>query len=91
MKKAVRLYISGLLSSLFYKQFITKHATQYGIVGFMRKREDDGKMEIFIQGESTAVDAMVAVCKRGPTHAKIYDVKEQVERWQDDMKEFKLM
>jgi len=68
-----------------------QHAKQYGIVGFMRKREDDGKMEIFIQGESKSVDAMVAVCKRGPTHAKIYEVKEQPERWQDDMKEFKLL
>lgn len=91
MRKAVRLYITGLLSSLFYKQFITKHATHYGIAGFMRKREDDGKIEIFIQGEATAVDAMVDVCKRGPTHAKIYDVKEQAERWQEGMKEFKLM
>ncbi|MBM3230188.1 acylphosphatase [Candidatus Pacearchaeota archaeon] len=91
MRKAVRLYISGLLSSMFYKNFIMQHAKQYGIVGFMRKREDDGKMEIFIQGESKSVDAMVAVCKRGPTHAKIYEVKEQPERWQDDMKEFKLL
>ncbi len=68
-----------------------QHATQYGIYGFMRKREDDGKIEIFIQGEDASVNAMVEACKRGPKHAKIYDVKEQEERWQEGMKEFKLI
>jgi acylphosphatase len=91
MKKAVRLYITGLLSSLFYKQFILQHAKQYNVKGFMRKREDDGRIELFIQGEHEAVSAMVDVCKRGPKHAKIYDVKEQAERWQEDMTEFKLL
>jgi acylphosphatase len=91
MKKAVRLYITGLLSSLFYKQFILQHAKQYNVKGFMRKREDDGRIEMFIQGESAGVDAMLTACKQGPKYAKIYKVEEQAERWQDDIRDFKLL
>ena len=90
MRKAVRLHINGLLQSMFYRQFIKQHADQYAVFGFLRKLES-GIIEIFIQGETSAVDAMVAVCKRGPKYAKVYEVKEKEERWQDDIKDFKIM
>lgn len=91
MKKAVRLYLTGLLTSMFFKQFVKQNAEQYKILGFMRKREDDGRIEMFIQGESAGVDAMLAACKQGPKYAKIYKVEEQAERWQDDIRDFKLL
>lgn len=91
MKKAVRLYLTGLLTSMFFKQFVKQHAAQYNVTGFMRKRADDGRIEIFMQGESAGVDAMLTACKQGPKYAKIYKAEELPERWQDDIKEFKLL
>jgi acylphosphatase len=91
MKKAMRLHLTGLLTSMFFKQFVKQQAEQFQIKGFMRKRPDDGRIEIFIQGEDASVDAMLAACKQGPKYAKIYKVEEQTERWQDDIKEFKLL
>lgn len=91
MKKAVRLYLTGLLTSMFFKQFVKQQAEQYQIKGFMRKRADDGRIEIFIQGEAAGVDAMLAACKQGPKYAKIYKTEELPERWQDDLKDFKLL
>lgn len=89
MKKAIRLYLTGLIQSLFFRQFVLQQALQYGINGYLLKHES-GMIEIFIEGESASVDAMTEACKRGPKHAKIYDIKEQPERLQD-FKEFKLM
>lgn len=89
MKKAVRLYITGALQSLFYREFIKEHAEKYSIKGFLRNRED-GRVEIFIEGDSENVDSMVAVCKRGPKHAIIRNIEEQQERLQD-FKDFKIL
>ena len=89
MKKAIRLYITGSLQSLFFRQFIKQHAEKYKIKGFMRNRED-GRTEIFIDGTAEDVNAMVAICKKGPKHATIRSVEEKEERLQD-FKEFKLL
>lgn len=89
MKKALRLYITGNLQSLFFKQFIKENAVAYGVKGFLRVRED-GRIEIFLEGESKAVDSMTALCKRGPKYANIRNVEEKEEKLQD-FKEFKVL
>ncbi|MBI3334695.1 acylphosphatase [Candidatus Pacearchaeota archaeon] len=89
MKKAVRLFITGSLQSLFYRQFIKQHADAYKVQGFLRNRED-GRVEIFIEGQVDAVDAVIAICKRGPKHAIIRSTEEREERLQG-FKEFKIL
>jgi len=89
MKKAIRLYITGSLQSLFYRQFIKEHADKYNVKGFLRNRED-GRVEIFLEGVPDAVNTMIAVCKRGPKHAIIRNVEEKEERLQD-FTEFKIL
>lgn len=89
MKKAIRLFISGSMQGIFYKQFIKQHADQNGVRGFLRFR-DDGRVEIFLEGERSAVDAVTAICKRGPKYAQIRSVEEKVEHFQD-FREFKIL
>ncbi|MEK6855897.1 MAG: acylphosphatase [Nanoarchaeota archaeon] len=88
MKKAMRLYITGNLQSLFFRQFIKENAEKNKIGGFLRHRED-GRIEIFLEGESSNVDAMASICKRGPKYANIRNVEEKEEKLQD-FKEFKV-
>lgn len=89
MKKAIRLYITGNLQSLFFRQFIKENAEKHGVKGFFRNRED-GRVEIFLEGESSKVDAMKEVCKTGPKYSNIKGVEEKEERLQD-FKEFKIL
>lgn len=89
MKKAIRLYLTGNLQSLFFKQSVKENADAYDVKGFLRIRED-GRVEIFIEGESKAVDSMVALCKRGPKFSTIRKIEEKEERLQD-FKEFKIL
>lgn len=89
MKKAIRLYISGAVQSLFFRQFVRESAESHNVKGFLRKRED-GRVEIFLEGESADVDAVSAICKQGPKHAIIRGVEEQPEKLQD-FKEFKIL
>lgn len=89
MIKSVRLYLSGSVQSLFMKQFIKNNADTHNVKGFLRAMED-GRMEIFIEGEGDNVRAMVEVCKKGPKHAIIRSVEEKEERHQG-FKDFKIM
>ncbi|MBI2452492.1 acylphosphatase [Candidatus Pacearchaeota archaeon] len=89
MKKASKLFITGSAQGIFYEQFIKESADKLGIRGFLRKLED-GRFEIFIEGNHDNMEQMLAVCKRDYKHAKIRNVEEKPEKFQG-FKEFKIL
>ena len=89
MKKAVRLHITGAMQGIFFRQFIKDHADANNVKGFLRHLED-GRVEIFLEGQSEDVEAMVNICSRGPKYAQIRNVDQKPERLQD-FKEFKIL
>lgn len=89
MKKSIRLYLTGTVQSLFFREFIKKNAEANDVKGFFRNR-DDGRAEIFLEGSADNVNRMIEICKRGPQHAQIRNIEEKEERLQD-FKEFKIL
>lgn len=89
MKKSVRLYISGIVQGVFFRGFIKENAERLGIKGFVRNLED-GRVEIFIEGNFDEVKKMIEICKKGPKHSEIKNVEEKQERFQD-FKSFKVL
>jgi len=89
MKKSVRLYITGSVQGVFFRQFIKENADKRNVRGFVRNLED-GRVEIFLEGDGEDVDAMVSLSKRGPQHSQIRHIEEKEERFQD-FKEFKTL
>ena len=89
MKKSIRLFLTGTVQGLFFRQFIKEHADKYDVRGYVRNLED-GRVEVFLEGNPDEVDSMIAICKRGPKHANIRNVEEKEERFQG-FKEFKVM
>ncbi len=89
MKKSVRLYIDGTVQGVFFRIFIKENAERYNIKGFTRNLED-GKIEVFLEGDSNSVNKMIELCKKGPKHAQIRNVEVKPERFQD-FKVFKVL
>jgi len=89
MKKSIRLFILGSVQGMFFRQFIKDNAEKNNIRGFVRNLED-GRVEIFIEGNSEDVDKMVSICNRGPPHSQIRNVEEKEEKFQD-FREFKIL
>jgi acylphosphatase len=89
MKKSVRLYIEGTVQGVFFRGFIKENAERYNIKGFVRNL-DDGRVEVFLEGNNEEVDKMVELCKKGPKHAQIRNVEIKPERFQD-FKVFKVL
>ncbi len=89
MKKAVRLYIQGSVQGIFFRQFVKDNAEKNDVKGFVRNLED-GRVEIFLEGDLENVDKMIELCKKGPKHSQIRNVEVKEEIFQG-MKEFKIL
>jgi len=89
MKKSVRLYINGAVQGVFFRNFIKENAEKEDVRGFVRNLED-GKVEVFLEGNPDQVNKMIEICKKGPKHAQIRNVEEKEEKFQD-FKNFKVL
>lgn len=89
MKKSIRLFITGSVQGIFFRQFVKDKADKLGVKGYVRNLED-GRVEIFIEGNKDNVEQMLVFCKQGPQHAQIRSIEEKQESFQD-FKEFKIL
>jgi acylphosphatase len=81
MKKALRIYLSGQVQGVAFRTFVKESASEFGVSGFARNLED-GRVEIFIEGDLNDVIKMVEVCKKGPKFARITNIESKEERMQ---------
>ena len=89
MKKSVRLFLSGNIQPMFFNDYIKKNAESLKIRGFLRALED-GRIEIFLEGDSKSIEEMIPLCQKGPFNTKINKMEQRDERFQD-FKEFKIL
>ncbi len=89
MKKAVRIYISGTVQGIFFRAFIKENAERYNVKGFVRNLED-GRVEIFLEGNPDDVNKMIDISKKGPKHSQIRKCELKPEKFQE-FKTFKLL
>ena len=89
MKKSVRLYIEGTVQGVFFRNFVKENAEKNNVHGFVRNL-DDGRVEVFLEGDNEKVDKMIDVCKKGPKHSQIRKVEEKEEKFQG-FKDFKIL
>ena len=89
MKKSVRLYISGIVQGIFFRAFVKENAERYNVKGFVRNLED-GRIEVFLEGDTEDVNKMIELCKKGPKYSQIENVEVKLEKFQG-FKEFKVL
>ena len=89
MKKSVRLYINGMVQGMFFRGFVKENAEKHNVKGFVRNLED-GRVEVFLEGDNDSVEKMIELCRKGPKHSQIRNVEIKEERFQD-FKVFKVL
>lgn len=89
MKKSIRLYINGTVQGVFFREFIKNNAERLNVKGFCRNLED-GRVEVFLEGDADEVNKMIELCKAGPKHSQIKNVEEKSEKFQS-FKNFKVL
>ena len=89
MKKSVRLYIGGTVQDVFFRSFVKENAERHNLRGFVRNLED-GRVEIFLEGNPEDVNKMMELVKKVPKHSQIKNIEVKEEKFQD-FKTFKVL
>jgi acylphosphatase len=71
---ARHLHISGLVQGVAYRESMRHEAERLGITGWVRNRLD-GSVEAVIEGDETALAAMLEWVRRGPPAARVSNVE----------------
>ena len=69
-KKSLHLVIHGRVQGVFFRDSMRREAESMAISGWVRNRSD-GAVEAEVQGEPSAVDAIVRWAHRGPPRAQV--------------------
>jgi acylphosphatase len=69
----VRILVSGKVQGVGYRASTLRQAKKLGISGWVRNLLDN-RVEALFEGDTTAVEQMIAWCRIGPSAAKVKDV-----------------
>ncbi|MEK6844235.1 MAG: acylphosphatase [Nanoarchaeota archaeon] len=89
MKRSVRIFLTGSIQGIFFRQFVKDNADKSNVRGYIRNLED-GRIEIFFEGDKEKVNSLIEICRTGHKHANIRNVEEKEEHFQD-FKEFRIL
>ncbi len=68
-----RLVVHGRVQGVFFRASCRDEASASGVAG-SADNLDDGAVEVVLEGEQGAVEAVVAWARTGPAHAEVTDV-----------------
>jgi acylphosphatase len=79
---ARRVVIHGRVQGVFFRDTTQRQAAARGVAGWVRNQAD-GTVEAFFEGDSTAVEALIAFCHQGPRGAQVDRVEVSEEELED--------
>jgi acylphosphatase len=68
--------VTGRVQGVGYRAWVEHRAVAHNLEGWVRNRRD-GSVEALFAGPANVVSAMVDSCRRGPSSARIDDVREE--------------
>lgn len=87
--KTLKIFVTGTVQGVFFRQFIKQKANEFGLKGFARNLSD-GRVEIIVEGRDENVNNMTEACRHGPAHSDVRNVEIQEIRHQG-FKDFKIL
>lgn len=80
--------VSGRVQGVFFRDATRREAERLGVAGWVRN-VDDGTVEAVLEGEASAVEAMLEFCRRGPERARV-DSLEVAEQAVEGLRDFEI-
>jgi acylphosphatase len=68
--------IRGRVQGVGYRYWVEQQASARGLEGWVRNRRD-GSVEALFAGRPDVVSGMIALCRRGPSSARVDAVEEE--------------
>lgn len=74
MKVSVKVFVSGRVQGVFYRDSTRRKANEFSVTGWVKNLED-GRVEALLSGEKKNVEALIDWMKVGPPAAQVTQVK----------------
>jgi acylphosphatase len=77
MSEAIRqVKVTGRVQGVGYRAWVEHRARAHALEGWVRNRRDGG-VEALFAGPAEVVSKMIALCRRGPSSARVDAVEEE--------------
>lgn len=70
MQMTTRFLIEGRVQGVGFRAHARREAVQLGLQGIARNLVD-GRVEVLVQGDPAAIEALALWLERGPSHARV--------------------
>ncbi|OGP73811.1 MAG: acylphosphatase [Deltaproteobacteria bacterium RBG_16_49_23] len=84
-----RVIVEGMVQGVFFRQHTQETAFRLGVKGWVRNRRD-GRVEVLFEGDKAKVDEMIQWCHRGPSEARVTNVRVIWEEFAGEFKDFSI-
>lgn len=69
--REVYIKIEGRVQGIGYRRWAVRKALEIGNISGWVRNEDDGSVEILMNGEDEAIEQMIQACYQGPMFARV--------------------
>ncbi len=74
MKARAHIVVTGIVQGVGFRYSAQREGSRLGLAGWVRNLHT-GQVEAEVEGDEKAVDAFIAWCNRGPSHAQVDGVE----------------
>jgi acylphosphatase len=90
MEKArARVIVEGRVQGVFFRAHTQEMAYLLSLKGWVKNRRD-GRVEALFEGDKAKVDEMIQWCHRGPSEARVTNVRVIWEEFAGEFKDFSI-
>ncbi len=89
-KQRVRLFVTGKVQGVFFRQALKVMAIKNSVVGWVRNLED-GRVEALLDGNIDDVNVVVEWAHGGPANSRVDDVVIKIEVFKDEFTTFEVL
>lgn len=68
-KASFRAFVSGHVQGVYFRNFTSQKARQSGLSGYVKNLSDGNTVEVYAEGETTALKRLISHLKIGPRDA----------------------
>ena len=83
----LRVFVSGKVQGVYYRQNTMETAKKYGVTGWVRNLPDS-RVEAVFEGDSINVDKVIEWCKEGPPRAEVQGIEIKSEDYKGEFSDF---
>ena len=89
-KKRIHLFIGGKVQGVFFRQAVKVTAIKNNTGGWARNL-DDGRVEVLLEGDDEAVNAVIKWAHTGPANARVDEIKIKTEEFKNEFLSFEVL